>query len=226
MTEMPADAENETRRLRRSAIAIGLFIGLLWLIKLADVVFALDLIQYGVQPRAISGLWGILFGPLIHGSWVHIFSNTLPLFILGTALLYGYPNAARYAIPLIFLVSGACVWVFARSSYHVGASGLTHGMMFFVFVSGVLRRDKRAIALALLVFFLYGGMVWTIFPNDPHISYESHLFGAITGVMLAFFLRNHDPTPPQKKYDWEDEPDGADDPLIEELGREDGETQP
>lgn len=221
MTKIPVGAEDDSRRLRRVVIAVGLFVAFLWLIKIIDAVFALELAQYGIKPRTLSGLRGILLSPLIHGSWLHIFANTLPLFILASALAYGYPDAARIALPAIFLVSGVCVWIFARGSYHIGASGLTHGMMFFVFVSGVLRRDRRAIALALLVFFLYGGMIWTIFPGDPHVSFESHLFGAIVGVALAFLLRGHDPAPPPKKYEWEDEQNTTDDTALDELWRDD-----
>ena len=109
------------------------------------------------------------------------------------------------AIPMIYLGSSLGVWCFARSSYHVGASGLTHGLMFFIFIIGVLRRDKLSMALAMLVFFLYGGMIWGIFPSNPEISFEYHFFGALFGTILAYFLRNFDPKSPEKKYDWEDE---------------------
>ena len=123
--------------------------------------------------------------------------------MLGTSILFGYPKAARYVIPLIWVISGLGVWLFARSSYHFGASGLTFGMMFFVFTSGALRWDPRAIALSCIVFFLYGGMVWGIFPTEPGISFEYHFFGAAVGVISAFFFRRLDPPPFQKKYSWE-----------------------
>jgi membrane associated rhomboid family serine protease len=97
------------------------------------------------------------------------------------------------------------VWLFARPSSHIGASGLTHGLMFFVFVAGVLRRDKASAALAMIVFFMYGGMVMSIMPRDADVSFEFHLFGALAGVILAFLFRNSDPKPPRKHYDWEDE---------------------
>jgi membrane associated rhomboid family serine protease len=142
------------------------------------------------------------------------FSNTVPIIILGTALLYGYPKAAGIACPFS-LGTGLGVWVFGRESYHIGASGLTFGMMFFVFAIGVVRWDRRAIALSLIVFFLYGGMVWGVFPGDPEISYESHLFGALLGVALAVLLRKLDPERAPKRYSWEDE---ADDPRTEDEG--------
>jgi len=191
--------------LRHSFFIAGSFAVLIWLIKLAELIFGLDLIQYGILPRRSDGVMGILWAPLIHGSISHVFANTAPIIILGTALLYGYPKSAKIVIPAITIGSGLGVWLFARSAYHIGASGLTFGMMFFIFTSGVLRWDRRAITLSLLVFFLYGGMIWGIFPVAPEISFESHLFGAVTGVVFAFLLKGRDPAPPKKRYSWEDE---------------------
>ena len=171
------------------------------------MIFGFDFVQYGVYPRRPSGLMGIVWAPLIHGSLSHVFANTAPILVLGTALLYGYPKSARIVIPAIYLGSGIGVWLFARSAYHIGASGLTFGIMFFVFTIGVLRWDKRAITLSLLVFFLYGGMIWGVFPGAPGISFESHFFGAATGIILAILLKGQDPAPPEKRYSWEDEPD-------------------
>ena len=111
---------------------------------------------------------------------------------------------------LVYIGSGIGVWLFARHSYHFGASGLTHGMMFFIFTTGILRADRLSIALSMIVFFLFGGMVWTIFPQEPGISYESHFFGAVCGVLAAFLFRDRDPRPPEKKYSWEDEDDEDD----------------
>jgi membrane associated rhomboid family serine protease len=205
MPETPLNSDSDTRRLRRAFILAASFAALLWLIKLAELVFGLDLVPYGVYPHRLSGLAGILWAPLIHGSLSHLFANTVPLIILGTALLYGYPRSARIVLPVVYAGSGLGVWLFARNAWHIGASGLTFGMMFFVFTAGALRWDRRAIALSLVVFFLYGGMIWGIFPYDPEISYESHFFGAVIGVVLAIVLKNHDPAPPAKKYSWEEE---------------------
>ena len=159
---------------------------------LADVLLDLRLFRYSIYPRETGGLKGILFSPLIHGGWNHLFANTAPLFVLGTALLYGYPRSAKLVIPLLYLGPGLGVWGLARSSYHLGASGLTYGLMFYIFVIGMLRRDMQSIAISLLVFFLYGGMIWGIFPRCPGISFESHIFGALVGVVSAFLFRNLD----------------------------------
>lgn len=207
MTVPPTDAAADARRLRHCFVIPVAFAGVLWLIKLLELALGLDLAHYGVYPGTARGLIGVLFGPLIHGSLAHLSSNTLPIVILGTALLYGYPRSARLVIPALYFGTGIAVWLFARSAWHIGASGLTFGMMFFVFTIGVLRWDTRSIALALVVFLLYGGMIWGVFPGDPSVSFEAHLSGALIGITLAVLLKNRDPAPARKRYSWEDEED-------------------
>ena len=164
-----------------------------------------NLFNYGIYPGQLSGLIGVFLAPLIHGSFTHLITNTAPLLILGTALLYGYPKSAKIVIPAVYVGTGLAVWLFARPVYHAGASGLTFGFMFFVFTIGVIRWDRRAIALSMIVFFLYGSMIWGIFPNKAGISYESHFFGGLIGFLLAFLLKNYDPYSPEKKYSWEED---------------------
>jgi len=192
---------------RKALVPVILFVLLLWLVVALGLLLHLPLIQLGIYPRTAAGLAGVLFAPLIHGSWNHLLSNSFALLILGTALRYGYPRAAGPVVILVYLLSGLGVWCLARESYHIGASGLTHGMMFFIFTTGILRRDRLSIALSLIAFFLYGGMIWSIFPQESDISYESHFFGAASGVLAAFLFRHLDPPPPDKHYDWEDETD-------------------
>jgi len=188
----------------------------LWLVKALEQFTGISLIDLGILPREWHGLPGILSAPFVHSSWAHLIANTLPALVLGTSLLYGYPRSARIVVPALFLTVGLGVWLFGRPSYHVGASGLTFGAMFFVFTIGVLRRDRRAIALAMIVFFLYGGMVWGVLPGHPRISFESHLAGAVSGVLLALLLRNVDPRPPEKRYSWETEPEEPEDVVWAE----------
>ncbi|HWP94196.1 MAG TPA: rhomboid family intramembrane serine protease [Gammaproteobacteria bacterium] len=204
--------------LTRALVTSVLFVLLLWWIRLAETLFGWDLSPLGVAPREWSGLIGVFTAPLVHGSWEHLVANTPSLVLLGTALLYGYPRASRAVIPAIWLGSGLGVWLFARASFHIGASGLTHGFMFFLFIVGLIRRDRRSIVLAMLTFFLYGGMVWGIFPQqDPLISFEYHFTGALMGIISAFTLRGVDPKPPEKRYSWEEEPPDAEDPVIGDL---------
>ena len=201
----PADNAADARRFRRAIIISLSFVAVLWLLQFAATFFAVELGRYGVYPRRLSGTVGIALAPLIHGSFSHLIANSLPIVLLGTALLYGYPRSARIVVACLYVGSGIGVWLIAREAYHIGASGLATGMMFFLFVIGALRWDRRAIVLSMLAFFLYGGMLWGIFPGDPEVSFESHLCGAVIGVVLAFVLRNKDPAPPRKRYSWEGE---------------------
>ena len=186
------------------------FVILLWLIQITSALFGLELIHYGVFPGELFGLRGVLFAPLIHGSFTHVFSNTLPILVLGTAMLLGYPRSSKLVFFSIYFGVGIMVWLFGRPSFHVGASGISFGLLAFVFVIGILRWDKRAIALSCLVFFMYGSMIWGVFPTEPDVSFESHFFGAVIGVLCAILFRNVDAKPPEKRYEWEyetEEPD-------------------
>jgi membrane associated rhomboid family serine protease len=197
----------DSRLMKRSFAIVASFTAVLWLIKIVEVTLGANLARYGVYPGQPDGITGIIWAPLIHTSFSHLLANTAPLLLLGTALLYGYPRSAKIVIPAVYLGSGLGVWLFARDAFHVGASGLTFGFMFFVFTVGVLRWDKRATVLSLIVFFLYGGMIWGIFPSKPEISFESHFFGAMIGIVLALLLRDYDPYPPEKQYSWEEDED-------------------
>lgn len=202
-------------RLKHSVLVTVSFIALLWAIVIVGLLSGLKLYRLGVYPGALQGLPGILLAPLIHGSWSHLVSNSFALLLLGSALLYGYPRAARPVLALVWIGSGLGTWLFARHSYHIGASGLTHGIMFFIFTTGILRGDKLSVALSMIVFFLFGGMIWSIFPQEPGISYETHFFGAICGILAAFLFRDRDPAPAVKTYEWEDvaADDEEDDPV-------------
>ncbi len=160
--------------------AAGLLAGI-WLAWLGAFALGWDMDVLGIRPRDPQGFIGILTAPFVHASFEHLVSNTLPLAILAALTLYAYPRATRVALPLIWIGSGLGVWLWARSSVHVGISGITHGLMFFLFFIGMLRRDRLGVAIALLVFFLYGGMLMTVLPRDPNISFEYHLAGAVMG---------------------------------------------
>jgi membrane associated rhomboid family serine protease len=204
---------NRLNPLRNSVLVASLFVAILLLLKLCEAIFDMQFHQLGVYPRTQSGLLGILTAPLIHGSWQHLLGNAVPTVLLGSMMIYGYPRSRWLALAAIWLLSGAGVWLFGRGSYHFGASGLTHGIFFFLFVSGILRRDRRSAALLMIAFYLYGGMLLTIFPRDPDISFESHLFGALAGAACAYAFRNWDPKPARRQYSWEieeQEDDGID----------------
>lgn len=213
-------------RFRRAAWVSVAFVAFLWWIKLLEHWLGPPLAALMLRPHETLGLLGILTAPLLHASLEHLVANSLPLLILGTLTAGLYPRATMRAIPLIWIGSGIGVWFVGQAgSAHLGASGLAHGLMFLVFTLGVLRRDRQAIAAGMMAFFLYGGMLLTIFPRELDISWESHLFGAIAGVLAAIVWRRLDPALPRKRYSWEDEPefieaedaDGAVAPPADEL---------
>lgn len=207
-------------RLRRAFLPVLGFTLLLWWLHFLATLLGWNLWRLGIRPDEIAGLVGILAAPLVHGDWEHLIANTPPILILGTLLLYSYPRAARWVIPVVWLGSGMGVWLFGvPGSVHAGASGIAHGLMFFLFVVGVLRREPRAMAIAMAVFFLYGGMVLSIFPHDPDVSWEAHLFGALPGALLAVLLFRLDAMPPRKVYSWERAADEEEDPVIGDQWR-------
>ena len=180
-------------------------VAVLWLIELLNGGLELELERFGVRPREFAGLPGILLAPLLHGGLEHLAANSVPLLVLGTGMLYLYPGAALTVCPAVYLGPGIAVWLFAKAgTTHVGSSGLVYGLLSYVFVAGVIRRDRRAIAASLLVSFLYGSMVWGVLPIRLGVSWETHLAAALIGLALAIAFRHRD-VPPRKRYSWEDE---------------------
>jgi membrane associated rhomboid family serine protease len=197
----------QSRANFRLAVKIALgFVVLIWLIQLLNWALDLGPEDFGVRPRELAGLLGILFAPLVHGGFAHLIANSLPLMVLGTAMLYLYPNSALRVLPAVYLGPGVAVWLFGRPSVHVGASGLVYGLVSYIFVAGLIRRDRRAIAASLLVCFMYGALAWGVLPIRPGVSWETHLAAALIGVALAIALRRLD-IPPRRRYTWEDEKD-------------------
>jgi len=185
-----------------------LFPVVIWIVHLISLLLNEDLSKLGLLPRNLIGLLGIFTSPLIHADFSHLISNTIPLIILGWIIFSFYPKVSYMLFLFIYFVTGLLVWIFARQVFHIGASGVVYGFVSFLFFSGIFRRDNKSISLALIITFLYGGLVWGMIPGWKGISWESHLFGAITGLIAAYLFRKIDP--PSKKYDWEDEPDDFD----------------
>lgn len=210
-TPDPAYTSSERARANfRLAFKISLgMVALIALVYLADRAFGMELARFGVRPRQLAGLPGVLLAPLLHGNLSHLASNALPLLVLGTVMLHLYPHSAVAVTPAVWLGPGLAVWAFADGGVHIGASGLVYGLVSYVFIAGAIRRDTRAIAASLLVSFLYGSLAWSVLPIRPGVSWETHLSAALVGVILAIVLRHRD-VPPRKRYDWEDEASDAD----------------
>ncbi|MBN2172974.1 MAG: rhomboid family intramembrane serine protease [Bacteroidales bacterium] len=166
----------------------------------------LDLGVLGVYPRHAFGLIGILTSPLIHENLKHLFANTIPLFVLGSTLFYFYKEISFRVFFIIYFLTGLAVWAGAREAYHIGASGVIYGLASFLFFSGIFRKAVNLLAITMLVTFLYGSMVWGIFPElfpEQNISWESHFWGLVIGLILAFYYRKQGPQ--RKIYEWENE---------------------
>ncbi len=197
------DRELDKRIFRHSLIFASFFVALFWLVKIIEQIFGLDLYRGGIYPLHLKGLLGIFTAPFIHSGYNHLISNSVPFFILLFALVYFYRKISYRIFFLIYILSGLCVWLAGRESYHIGASGVVYGLAAFHFISGVIRNDLRLLTISAVVVFLYGGMIWGIFPIRPEISWESHLWGGISGILLAIYYRKY--TIYRKKFEWEDE---------------------
>jgi len=171
----------------------GVMLLFIWLVFIVDSTLNLGLTYHGINPRRISGLQGILLSPFIHGGIKHIVANSLPFFALSTLLFYFYRNLAFKVLLICYLATGILVWLCGRPYYHVGVSGIIYGLASFLFVSGIIRKHLGLIAISFLVAFQYGSMIWGIFPLEDSVSFESHFFGLLTGVVLAFIYRNRGP---------------------------------
>jgi membrane associated rhomboid family serine protease len=196
----------------------------LWVILIVDTTLGLGLARYGLRPQHLDGLVGIITAPLLHSGAEHLFSNTLPLIVSLTTVLYLYPRSAMRVIPFIWVGSGLLAWLIGRPSLHFGASGFVYGLLAYVFISGILRLDMRSVAVSVMVWFLYGSMIWGLLPIRPNMSWELHLGGAILGVALAIVYRRWDITP-VKRYSWEDDDSVPEwfpqkEPPMHDLSRE------
>lgn len=182
-----------------------LFIAVAIIVYLFEMLFGFSLSNYGIYPRSFSGLKGILFAPFLHGNASHLINNAIPLFILGTALFYFYKEIAVKVFFWIFFMCGFWTWVSARESYHIGASGIVYGLFSFLLFSGFIRKHLQLISISFFVVFVYGSMVWGIFPIKVSISFEGHLWGFVAGIILAFYYKNEGPQ--KKEYHWEEDED-------------------
>lgn len=205
------------------------FTGFLWLILILDAVLGLGLARFGLRPRHFDGLIGVFTAPLLHSGAEHLFSNSLPLLVSLTTVLYLYPRSAMRVIPVIWVGSGILAWIIGRESLHFGASGFVYGLLAYVFISGILRLDMRSVAVSVMVWFLYGSMIWGVLPIRPNMSWELHLAGAILGVALAIVYRQWD-VAPVKRYSWEDDDSVPEwfpqkEPPLQDSSREVSDTE-
>ena len=182
--------EITSKEFNRSLRFPMIFVGILWVLHILKVFAGIPLNKLGVVPRETYGIKGIITSPLVHSDWGHLASNSVPAFVLLTMIFIFYRKVALKSFTLIYILTGIAVWAFAHKARHIGASGVVYGLVSFVFWSGIFRRNIKSIVLALVVTILYSGYFAGIVPNQPGISWESHLFGAIVGIFVAYVYRD------------------------------------
>ena len=174
---------------------------IMWLIKIIEYSFNISFSSYGVSAKELKGLRGIIFSPFIHKDFNHLLNNSYPIIILGSILFSFYKNIAYKILLWIFFTSGLFLWVIGRPGFHIGASGIIYSLASFLFLSGVIRKSTRLSSISLLIIFLYGSMIWGVLPTSDPISWEGHLSGLFSGVLIALFYKKQGPQ--RKKYQWE-----------------------
>ncbi len=172
---------------------------IMWAIAVFQFFMPDYFLEMGLLPRSVNRLSGIITSPFIHGDFSHLISNTIPFFFLLWAIFYFHRKYAFIILILTWLITNGLVWVFARNSYHIGASGLVYAYFGFLVVSGFILRNIKQLAVSFIVIVLYGGMLWGIFPTQRGVSWESHLFGVISGVLVAYLYKIKWFKPPKKK---------------------------
>lgn len=174
-------------RLSESTVVPFRFSLLMVLVFLIQVLFHKDLGFLGILPNSYSGLIGVAFAPLIHGSNMHLYANIFPVLILASSVYFFYDRVADQVFFYCYFMTNCLVWLFGRPYYHIGASGLVYGLAMFLIALGFFRGSFKTIVISVVVIIFYGGIIYGILPTDKKISWESHLAGAVVGMMMAFF---------------------------------------
>lgn len=182
---------SEKRKIKFALLFPLSYLVLIWLVYLVFWFLDMEMSTIGIAPQKAKGIIGILLSPFAHGSINHLVSNSVSFAALSVALFYFYRLIAYRVFLFNWFISGLLLWIGGRESIHIGASGLVYGLAFFIFFSGVLRRDKKLSAISMIVVFLYGSMVWGMVPQQNNISWEGHLFGALSGLSIAWYYRKN-----------------------------------
>ncbi|MBP6284693.1 MAG: rhomboid family intramembrane serine protease [Paludibacteraceae bacterium] len=202
-----------TRLLYHALVYPLFFLFCFWFVFFVEWFLKADFKEFGVYPLALKGLKGIITMPFIHADFKHLFANSAAFFLLTTLLFSNYRHIALRVFILIWLVSGSILWIIGRQNWHIGASGVVYGIAFFLFLRGFFSKKIQLAATSLIVAFLYGSMVWYMFPLgvDRHISWEGHLSGAVIGSLLAIYYKLKEPPEipitdneeEEVEYDWQ-----------------------
>ncbi len=212
------EIQDDKRLLKNSIIVPIILVLIMLLVEIIEAVFHLDFSFLGIKPLSVEGLPGIFLFHFLHGDWEHLFANSIPILVLGSSLYYFYKPIANKILLILMFSTGLITWCLARSGVHIGASALVYGLAFFLMLSGFIRRDRKLIIISLIVVFLYGSLVWGLYPKyavENNISWEGHLSGFIMGIVLAFFYRKEGPQREEHVWDDDDDSDIDDDDSSE-----------
>lgn len=182
---------NNTIQFSNRIITIPiLFVFTIWFVYWIEIYFGLNFTEFGVLPRKLTGLKGVVLSPFIHSGISHLFSNSIPLAVLLSALIYFYQKVYLNILFIGGVLTGLLTWVIAREAYHIGASGIVYLLFSFVFFSGIIKKQFQLVAVSLIVIFLYGSMIWYVLPIKDGVSWEGHLSGFIVGLVFALIYKN------------------------------------
>lgn len=173
---------------QRAAITVGVFVAVLYVLEAIDTVASNRLDGWGVEPRTLDGLWGVLFAPVLHFGWGHLFANTVPLLVLGFLVFLSGIARGLAATGIIWVIGGFGTWLTGDAGPHLGASVLVFGWLTYLLVRGIFARHVGQVLLGVVVFFVYGGLLWGVLPGQYGISWQGHLFGAVGGIVAAWAL--------------------------------------
>lgn len=188
----------------KNFLLVFALVSVLWVVYFIQYMGWFNFTSYGNWPQHREGLKGIIFSPFIHGSFEHLISNTLPIIVLLSVLLNAYPRVALGVLVFVHIASGTLVWLLAPDTgVHIGISGIIYGIASFLVASGLFRKNRSSVTIALLVAMMYGGMLLGFIP-EKGVSWQSHLFGALSGIFIAFALRKVD-MPPEHEFEREQE---------------------
>lgn len=205
MDEVLHPPGKRTPRYILAAVIPVLWVLAMWIVYLLDQEMGLKLKRYGLVPRDTDGLLGVVTSPMLHGSFEHLINNSIPALVLGWSLFYFYKEISGRVLLISWIGTGLLVWVSARHSVHIGASGVVYALTAFLFVSGFLRKHKSLMAISFMVTFLYGSLIWGVLPIEIGVSWESHLWGGLVGVFLAILFRKIGLQKPVHDWGEEDE---------------------
>jgi len=197
--------EFERKLFFHAIVKAIIIVAVLWIVFLINDIFGLNGNDYGLLPRDPKGLLGIFTMHFLHGDMKHLFSNSVPLLVLLFSIFYFFHKKSALILAMTCFIVGILTWIMGTEGIHIGASGVVYALAFFLVTISILKQETKLMAYSLIIIFLYGSIVWGFFPQlfpDKHISWEGHLAGAITGILLAFFYKNEGPV---KKVYFEDE---------------------